>query len=311
MDNNILNDIAQINQQNTQQTINATFIQKYLTKSLTWLRQAAVCVHSLQAEKKLDERASKNLQDFRSYIATKITKRSENSIKRKQIVRDGYALVNEIAESIRGQSITYRIFAERQGNFYVTDIPLSTLLSDNWTTMSHIFTLSLKNFTKAMMSEMTLTDNIKELEKFKSYFEDLKAHEVDKEVFDKYPPSANMVTGFSSDGNRYEAVLQKIKNPNLTWMEARNLAQRGLHFAKGGDIDEFQVKGEEADITNISTLINAVTNLTKILGQARVSESIIKNTFKQNGFENFINQAIEGKSEQEIKQLLQKMFTSQ
>lgn len=290
-----------------------------------WLNRARAYVAQSQSVAKKLERgtALKNLNDYQEMLQARRV--ANSALKNKDLLIDGYKLLNKIGETIRGEQIKYSVTVtttgqaiskSNSGQVYTWVVSLEDFLS--------LLTSSSRRLTLKKSSTIykMLEAQIKDEEKNPAY------EQWDDEKLNSYKILVNQVRGVSwgkwaqiNEGNILEIFFRFINGgtvPSLADYQDpywRNLVlniQATMKspdtFYQGGDINDIQIKGLRASVTNITTLINALTDLLKILQTSKVGNEILSKYVRKNFMNQFQNQI--AKTEEDVIDNLLKMFTS-
>ena len=224
-----------------------------------------------------------------------------------KVLEDGYILLNEIGEKIRGEQILYSVTITATGNSIISSgsgevitlqLPLQTFLKD-YVYFSHSrMTVrtdysSLKKMIDSQIKDNTLKENQYEIwgeEKISIY-----------RLFDSQTRNArNQHLDSMSEGQMLEAFLRfgaeavEETSSQEYWQRLIDNARESKGqkpFWAGGDISNIQVKGLEASITNINTLINAISRTLDILRKNKIGADAIDPYVKKHFMSKINNKA--------------------
>ncbi len=268
-------------------------------KIIQWLIEArALVAQNSSVAEKLTQTAQNLLskQNQKSIETTlinayKMRKLSKNQlINTERLIVRGYTLLNIIGESIRGEQILYSLTINVDGTaisqgvagkVYTIQVPLSQFLKfvkiqDSTRLVLHSSS-AINSIIQAMDSENKPIQEIWTQEKINNFaIFAAQGRGVEKrwkkvnegnllEAFFRFMQDGNTVGYYSYDqsywGKIGHAMKMTMKNPDPFWV--------------GGDINNIQVKGLKASITNLGTIISAFSQLLQILQQdARVYEAL-------------------------------------
>lgn len=217
----------------------------------------------------------------------------ENSAK---VLEDGYRLLNEIGETVRGEPLLYSVTVTETGaaissgysstgNVITVQVPLEKFLSFVSFSSYRMVLRSPTAIYKMIMSQITDKDNK----------ENIKYEQWSEEKIQQYQWFANQARGVLTkwnninEGNVLEAFLRFLsigQSPVKYTEDAKYwylLASSVKHtmsapdpFWVGGDIANVQVKGLNASVTNLGSLITTLTDFLNIIMHNKISYEIIK-----------------------------------
>lgn len=253
----------------------------------------------------------------RRIAATQLNNRS--------ILTEGYILLNKIGETLRGEEIIYSItitstgkdiINSAQGEVFTYQLKLEDFLKTLTFTSRRIIlqkpTAIHKALKEAYQPEEWSQDKINEFAAFSS--------QAKSDNFDKY-----FQKNYSkiNNGNLLEAYLRHKRNghaiqspaPNNDheyWSALFHSIQSTMAtpdaFFLGGDIDNEQIKGLNASVTNLTTLLINLQDVLQILVSTKIGAEQVKMRVKKNAFSKF-ESSINLTVEEVASQLLNK-FTS-
>lgn len=181
----------------------------------------------------------------------------------RKVLYDGYALLNQIGESARGGKdvIQYSVTVTGSGDWGADFGEAIT-----WMVDYDIFT----SLTTTSRSRIIMADSNSMLSRLKeSGIEPLERWNEEKvkmyQDFHIYANKNRDVDKQLNYGNTLEAFLRWQKsNGQLSWGAAiHETLKNSLPFYAGGDIGNIQVKGMNASVANINTMINALSKADK------------------------------------------------
>lgn len=290
-----------------------------------WLNRARAYVAQSQSLAKKLERgtALKNLNNYQEMLQARRV--ANSALKNKDLLIDGYKLLNKIGETIRGEQIKYSVTVTTTGQ----------AISKSSSGQVYTWIVSLEDFLSLLTSSsrrLTLKGSSTIYKMLEAQIKDEEKNPVyeqwDDEKLNSYKILVNQIRGVSwgkwakiNEGNILEIFFRFINGgavPSLVDYQDpywRNLVlniQATLKspdtFYQGGDINDIQIKGLRASVTNITTLINALTDLLKILQTSKVGNEILSRYVRKNFINEFQKQVV--KTEEDVIDNLLKMFTS-
>lgn len=248
-----------------------------------------------------------------------------NQLTNSAILTDGYVLLNKIGETLRGEELIYSITVTSTGQDIV-----NSMQGEVFTYRLHLDDfLNILNFTSIRMrlkAPTVIHNKLKEaynseewsqekINEFITFSSQVKSNNFNKYFQKNYSKINN--------GNLLEAYLRHKKNgyaiqspaPNNNreyWSTIFHSVQNTMAapdaFFLGGDIDDEQIKGLNASVTNLTTLLVNLQEVLQILTSTKIGADEVKKQVKKSSFSKFesnINLTVE----QVIEQLLNK-FTS-
>ena len=272
------------------------YIIQWTSQILSWENRARAYIAQNSALIKKLKTGYNTLLETQNMLKAKRV--AQEQIKNVNLLRDGYVLLNQIGETIRGEKIVYSITFTQTGEkissmpqgVYTWRMDLSEVLNLFSYSRTRIVLKSpttLYNMMQTQIDEQTNIDYEKwSEEKIQNYA-----------IFNKNARSVKRgtVKGYYkkiNEGNMLEAYLRHLENAYAIddfHMLHRTLIQTFLNtskFFQGGDINNEQIKGLNASITNLNSLLLNLHDTLKILAQTKAGREVIEPQVKKN----FINQ---------------------
>ena len=297
----------------------AALLSQWTKQIYLWINKARIYIKEIKLEQEYlqatNRDISKSLITLNNYL-----KRSQSraKISGKKIMIDGYELLNNIGEQIRGEKILYTLIVTSDGKkigssdiqkTYTAKIPFSEFL--NTITTSGRQRLVLKDSsTIVKMIESTKSPLKGDIEEW------------DYNKIKEYQLFNNQVRGMAhkhwekiSEGNMTEIYLRYLNDGqfikalgsheyfSLLGTYVKMTLSSPAIFYQGGDIGNEQLKAINATITNLTTLIVHAERLLQILIRSEQGYKVIEKylfTSKKidvekeidNNIENIINELI-------------------
>ena len=308
-----------INQKFLEMTIEQQqdYIQKWLIDIYKWLNRVSIYQTTTD---KLDELLSKKSKGTIETIQVALKKRriAKDLITGESILRDGYLLLSSIGEIIRGEEILYSITVTTTGKaisqstlgqVFTWTIPLkefikitntiedSRLVLRSSTTVHKMLMAQLENNKNPLINENSVEQwTNQRISNFNNFIAEIRKVEQWSNVNE-----GNLLEGFM----RFENMQQ----PNAYTAMALTMKSPDKFFLRG-DLDNLQIKGLKASVTNLNTLIQNMYKLTLILeGVGGNTSSIINKYVKKEFSSQKIKNITESFSEDKINELIE-FFTS-
>ena len=309
----------------TEEVQNET-IQQWTIRTYNWLNKARVYVKSSESlMSKMAGTAANNLleKQFKNVLVRKRV--AKDALMNQSLMTEGYALLNQIGESLRGEEILYSVTITKTGKalssgmsgtggVYTWKVPLSEFLK-------------MINFTSRRMTLKSSSSLYKMLQQKINKGEVVPGEyeEWTEQKLQSYSLFTGQIRSYKqwskvNEGNILEAFLRYTKDYGTPMFSKSNDYWRGVYnsmfntmkspdkFFVGGDIDNEQIKGLNASVTNLNSLILNIEKLWNILKVNPNTQNIISNYYKKSA-KSSINKEIE-KSQDEVVNNLLKFFTS-
>lgn len=309
----------------TEEVQNET-IQQWTIRTYNWLNKARVYVKSSESlMNKMAGTAANNLleKQFKNVLVRKRV--AKDALMNQSLMTEGYVLLNQIGESLRGEEILYSVTITKTGKalssgmsgtggVYTWKVPLSEFLK-------------MINFTSRRMTLKSSSSLYKMLQQKINKGEVVPGEyeEWTEQKLQNYSLFTGQIRSYKqwskvNEGNILEAFLRYTKDYGTPMFSKSNDYWRGVYnsmfntmkspdkFFVGGDIDNEQIKGLNASVTNLNSLILNIEKLWNILKVNPNTQNIISNYYKKSA-KSSINKEIE-KSQDEVVDSLLKFFTS-
>lgn len=309
----------------TEEVQNET-IQQWTIRTYNWLNKARVYVKSSESlMSKMAGTAANNLleKQFKNVLVRKRV--AKDALMNQSLMTEGYVLLNQIGESLRGEEILYSVTITKTGKalssgmsgtggVYTWKVPLSEFLK-------------MINFTSRRMTLKSSSSLYKMLQQKINKGEVVPGEyeEWTEQKLQSYSLFTGQIRSYKqwskvNEGNILEAFLRYTKDYGTPMFSKSNDYWRGVYnsmfntmkspdkFFVGGDIDNEQIKGLNASVTNLNSLILNIEKLWNILKVNPNTQNIISNYYKKSA-KSSINKEIE-KSQDEVVNNLLKFFTS-
>ena len=251
---------------------------------------------------------------------------AKKMISNQSILRDGYILLNKIGETIRAEEIFYSITVSKTGKsltsgetggVYSWKIPLSEFINILNFTSRRIVLKDSSTIYRMIESQIDQNNNKIDYEKWtdeKLQNFSLFANQI--RTNPNWPNWHNV-----NEGNLLEAFLRFLddgytpedsSNPEY-WHRLGSAMKRTMQapdkFFMGGDLNDLQIKGLNASVTNLNTLIQNLEKLLQIMISSKSGYETIQKYVRKNYNSQQINNEIE-KTQEEIVNELLNFFTS-
>lgn len=300
-------------------------IYKWLNKARAYVASQNSVIEKLSSSLVIDKNGKQelNLVEINSMKKMRISKKNVNN---REILWEGYRLLNEIGETLRGEEIMYSITFTKTGKQIGNSTEVYT-----WTVpMSEFFNLVRFSETRITLRDSSVIYKMMQ----KQIQNDEKDNMIEKWTEQKIQDYAlfnNEVRNNPNwekwhkinEGNMLESYLRllknggsvqsrdKVKKDSEYWHRLGTAVSSTMKapdaFFKGGDIDNEQIKGLHASVTNINTLMLNLQKVFSILKNAKINEEVLDKYYKKSGL-NLEQQQKE--VEQEVINKLTDFFTS-
>lgn len=300
-------------------------IYRWLNKARAYVASQNSVIEKLSSSLVIDKNGKQelNLIEINNMKKMRISKKNVNN---REILWEGYRLLNEIGETLRGEEIMYSITFTKTGEQIGNSTEVYT-----WTVpMSEFF-----NLVRFSETRITLRDSSAIYKMMQKQIQnDEKDSMIEKWTEQKIQDYAlfnNEVRNNPNwekwhkinEGNMLESYLRLLKNGGS--VQSRDKVKKDTEywhrlgtavsstmkapdaFFKGGDIDNEQIKGLHASVTNINTLMLNLQKVFSILKNAKINEEVLDKYYKKSGL-NLEQQQKE--VEQEVINKLTDFFTS-
>lgn len=296
-----------------------------LTKEMqSWMgqiRQVISAINSYQATtnsilNQSAQAAVKNMQNSGAYNSRIYTNVSDTKrqMKYQQFVQQGYTLLNQIGEFIRGKEIKYKLIIRTDNDSSIyewSDVSLKDFLSLSTTADSGRMRLRSEN----PIIE-TLSKKYGEQDSVRWGDEKVQSYEKFKEYITNYiDDSGDRRWEKVNQGNLLEAFVKYYDNQQKGTMESYMYSTMSGNqaFWRGGDYGDYQVKSNEASITNISSIITQLESTYSKLASIQTMITTNSNTNSQAaaGVTTNIEASIKKQVEQKVQELVKEFTTTQ
>lgn len=299
---------------------------KWTTQVFNWINKARIYVESEQIfDEKISKNSKQSLDNFKEIFKRK--RASKKSINNEQILTEGYVLLNQIGEIIRGEEIFYSVTlsktgaaissgASGTGGVYTWKISLKEFLGMLNFSSTRITLKSSTTLYKMMEAQINDDDKSIEYERWT------------EQKIEQYTLFYNQVRNNPNlkewhnvnEGNMLEAFLRFLDDRDSFshsgssnhWKSIGSAMKRTMMapdpFFIGGDLRDIQIKGLNASVTNINTLIQNLERVLTILRKSQSGYDVIKKYYKKNASEQINEEGI--KTQEEIIKELTEFFTS-
>lgn len=279
-----------------QQQTHAEFVEKLMESSAeidAWLARASAYVEQSKITLKKEAAAAMdNYKDFikngnSSFMASMKMEMAAQEVINNSIINEGYRILNEIGESIRGEKITYSITVTSTGHWGSADGPAGQVitwemdystfsqfihtgtkrmtLKDSATIMSQLEDLWIEQTSESAIAQLdgyspTQIGLFKrkewsqsEINRYESFHSHAKRHRSDRGKKISYNRGQTLEAFFR--WVQKEAILGRKYTRDMAMVET---AANNLPFYAGGDLGNVQIKGMNASVANIDTMISVL-----------------------------------------------------
>lgn len=295
-------------------------------KIYRWLSKARTYVYQ---EEQLSEKLSKNTMQTIEHVKEQYRnlKTAKTFISNQVILKEGYILLNEIGENIRGQKITYSITMSKTGEALSTggagtqgvitwQIPMEEFL--NLLTSSSRRLMLRSSSALYKMAEQASrkgqgTDNIEKWSEEKlNSFAIFNAQVRHWEQWTNVNEGNVLEAFFRFCGMDLQAQNVAYSDDSAYWRALYNAMYSTMKapdkFFVGGDIGDTQIKGLAASVTNLNTLIQNLEQVLSILQQAPSTQKTTERYLKKEFSSKYATEL--QKTQDQVVQELIKFFTS-
>lgn len=316
----MLNEEIELRLKQLTEELTPELISSWIAEIIKWNNRVMIYYNQLKKQEDFDNIISQKSQNVLEKIQMIYKKRraAKDLITTSSILTDGYVLLNEIGEKIRGTSITYKIITTTQGSavsqiksgeqVYEWDVPLEAFLKvTNAIEKSRLVLRSTTTVHKMLVAELNKEKNPLTIQGVSWDSSKIKEY---SQFVDEIRHNTNYARWAKvNEGNLLEAFLRK-EQYNISIYEAmENTMKKPDAFFQGGDIDDVQIKGLKASITNLNTLIQNMDRVLAILQSTQIDAQVLKQYMKKNAVEEHINENLDNTIDQVVNELLQ-LFTS-
>ena len=271
-----------------------------------WLARARIYVE--QNNINLRKEAAKSMDEYKARMAEMRMEMAAQEVITNSIINEGYRILNEIGESIRGEPITYSITITGSGDWGSVGNSVNQAIT--WEVDYSVFSKLIKTGTK----RLTLKDSATIMEQLESLWieqasenmlQQLEGQPIGQQtLFKRKEWSQQEINQYQSfhtharrkrnngkqiwynRGQTLEAYLrwikEKVSNSKYTRdMAMVDTAANNLPFYAGGDIGNIQVKGMNASVSNIDTMISTLVETQGLLHQIISQSQKLSNDVSQ------------------------------
>lgn len=294
------------------------------TEMQSWMgqiRQVISAINSYQATtnsilNQSAQAAVKNMQNSGAYNSRIYTNVSDakRQMKYQQFVQQGYTLLNQIGEFIRGKEIKYKLIIRTDNDSSIyewSDVSLKDFLS--LSTIADSGRMRLRSENPIIE---TLSKKYGEQDSVRWGDEKVQSYEKFKEYITNYiDDSGDRRWEKVNQGNLLEAFVKYYDNQQKGTMESYMYSTMSGNqaFWRGGDYGDYQVKSNEASITNISSIITQLESTYSKLASIQTMITTNSNTNSQAaaGVITNIEASIKKQVEQKVQELVKEFTTTQ
>lgn len=301
-------------------------IKEWTLKTYKWIAKArAFIAQENSLENKLSKKSLEDIDDFK--VMMKNRKQAQRLINNKHILTEGYVLLNEIGETLRGKEIKYSITISKTGEALSKGIQATGGVY-TWTVSLKEF-LNLINYTNTRivlkdsstlykMLEKQINDQTKSPIYEKWTEEKLQSYALFNSQVRNNPNWPNWKN--INEGNMLEAFLRFIDDGYIPtrkvnkeyWKALGSTMKRTMSapdkFFLGGDLNDLQIKGLHASVTNLNTLIQNLTQVLNILSKSEIGYEALEKHYKKEARDEIEKDVL--KTQEEITKDLLNFFTS-
>lgn len=230
--------------------------------------------------------AIENLNTF----FTMYQKQNAITLNMQKLLTEGYQLLNNIGERIRGQELEYHIVLTDTGGA----VRSSSVVTSFWLTMEQLLKY-YANFSGQRIRAKTGKGIYQELMKDDK---SLRTHTwTDKELesFKYFANQAEATKNIKNEGNLVEAFFRFREKFPIGWMPYDNhLYWGGINsavsntmakpdkFIQGGDLGNEQMKVLDATVTNLAILINFMSSFFDVIQRSPINEELLGSKVRSN-----------------------------
>ena len=297
------------------------YIVTWTNEIYSWLNRARAYTAQQQAlTEKLSASSIESIKAFEAVLKNRQVARE--SITNKSIFIDGYKLLNKIGETIRGEEIVYSVTVSKTGaalskssDVYTWKVPMSKFLDLLNFSSTRMYMKGSSTIYKMLENEIGENKDSLDYEKWT------------EEKLNSYSVFLEQVRGASharwsqvNEGNVLEMFFRIINSgivpaynkDKVYWATIvktiKNTLTNPDPFYKGGDLNNEQIKGLRASVTNINTLINTFQQLLNLFAHSQIGYEVLQPYVRKNATQK-LEQEIEYDQQQTVEQLIE-FFTS-
>lgn len=241
-----------------------------------WLARAASYIE--RSKITLKQEAAAAFDDYKMRMATERMEAAAQEIIDNSVIMDGYRILNEIGESIRGEKITYSITITSTGHWGSADASAGQVIT--WDMDYSVFSKMIKTGSKRLI----LADSATIMSQLSDIWSNQGEQATQSAIFGRKEWSTSEISqyeSFHSWSKRYRKTKGKkiFYNRGQTlegyfrWLQERKkgikytrdmamleTARNNLPFYAGGDLGSVQIKGMNASVANIDTMISVLSD---------------------------------------------------
>ena len=241
-----------------------------------WLARAASYIERNKIT--LKQEAAAAFDDYKMRMATERMEAAAQEIIDNSVIMDGYRILNEIGESIRGEKITYSITITSTGHWGSAEAPAGQVIT--WDMDYSVFSKMIKTGSKRLI----LADSATIMSQLSDIWSNQGEQATQSAIFGRKEWSTSEISqyeSFHSWSKRYRKTKGKkiFYNRGQTlegyfrWLQERKkgikytrdmamleTARNNLPFYAGGDLGSVQIKGMNASVANIDTMISVLSD---------------------------------------------------
>lgn len=212
------------------------------------------------------------------------------TLQMQNLLQDGYQLLNNIGERIRGQELEYHIVLTDTGGA----VRSSSTVTSFWLTMEQLLKY-YANYSGQRIRAKTGKGIYQELMKDGKSLRFHTWTNQELESFKYFANQAEATKNIKNEGNLVEAFFRFRERFPIGWTPYdNNLYWGGVNaavsntmakpdkFIQGGDIGNEQMKVLDATVTNLATLINFMSNFFNVIQRSPINEELLGNKVRSN-----------------------------
>ena len=318
------NELIKTFEQLSQQERNM-YIQSWTTEIYAWFNRARVyAAQETSLMNKLSDNSKKSLDNVQTMLKNRRV--AKQMISNQSILIDGYILLNKIGETIRGREIMYSITVSQTGQgltsnntggVYTWNIPLSQFINILNFSSTRITLKDPSAIYKMIEQQINQWGNSINYEKWSDEkLQNFSIFAKQVRTNPRWPNWHNV-----KEGNLLEAFLRFLDDGNLPqinptaayWKSVGSAMKRTMmapdKFFMGGDLNDIQIKGLYASVTNLNTLIQNLEKVLNILMTSSSGQEVIRQHMRKSYSASQIDQDIANTIDNVTNELLN-FFTS-
>lgn len=301
-------------------------IMSWTSEIYLWINKARSYIAQEQSlAEKLSANSMKSIQNVSEMLKNR--RIAKKMINNKVILTEGYTLLNKIGETIRGEEILYSITVSKSGQalstgsagtggVYTWQVPLSEFINLLNFTSRRIVLKDSSAIYKMLESQIEANEKNLIYEKWSD--EKLQSYALFNSQVRSNPNWKQWHK--VNEGNMLEAFLRFLDDGNTPkpssdfdyWHSVGSAMKRTMTapdaFFLGGDINNLQIKGLNASVTNLNTLIQNLSEVLSILRTSGQGYEVLKKYYRKNAQEQIQQETL--KTREEITNELLEFFTS-